>query len=504
MKTSLLKKIQLFCFLAFLSAVINPLAQAQSPQGEILYDSPSFKVLRIWGTHAERGYAYGFIIGSQINTMMNNYIKPGFGNYYSTARSLILNETNFEFEEKHLVEAAAIIEGMNASGNNPNNLDITDLLVGNAMLDIQGLLGMKGGPGCSTLISWGDATNGTSLNGHAVATRHLDWSSNSVLLNNHLLVIHQPAEQDEQNWMMIGFAGMMGALSGINNQTAVFQHMMDDYSGAGQQGKAYKPIWFAMREAVEAWDYNQDGINDAADLESVMNNSSNGYANGYIISCVADEAADDDHTAMIAELAPTAPTHVYRTNGFADSIPGDNLYCANYQIARNDLLHFCSRYNSIRNHIGNGTMLGVEENWTLMRDWSHQSNNIQLMQFAPSQNHFRIAVKKTSPAYLSDFVDFDLNEILNETTGIETVQNFSTLKLYPNPASKTMILEHKLQSIKPVALKIINSSMTEMAFSYRIISKNQIEINTDQLISGIYVLSIMVDEKVLLAKFVKL
>lgn len=504
MKTNLLKKFQLFCLFAFLSVIINPPAQAQSPQGEIIYDSPSFKILRIWGTHAERGYAYGFIMGSQINTMINNYIKPGFGNYYSTARSLIQNETNFEFEEKHLVEATAIIAGMNASGNNPNNLDITDLLVGNAMLDIQGLLGIKGGPGCSTLMSWGDATNGTSLNGHAVATRHLDWTSNSVLLNNHLLVIHQPAEQDEQNWMMIGFAGMMGALSGINNQTAVFQHMMDDYSGTGQQGKAYKPIWFAMREVVEELDYNQDGINDAADLEAVMNSSLNGFANGYIISCVADGAADDDHMAKVAELASTTPTHVYRTNGFADSIPGDNLYCANYQIARNDMLHFCSRYNSIRNHIGNGTMLGVDENWTLMRDWSHQSNNIQLMQFAPSQNHFRIAVKKTSPAYLSDFVDFDLNEILNETTGIETIQNLSVLRLYPNPASETIIVEHKLQPNKPIALKILNSSMTEMAFSYRQIGKNHIEINTNQLNPGIYILTLIVDEKVLLAKFVKL
>ncbi len=83
--------------------------------------------------------------------------------------------------------------------------------------------------GCSSLISWGDATIGTDLDGKSVISRQLDWGVNSDLVNNQIICIHLPSEIDEQNWIGIGFAGMFSVLSGFNQDVGVFQHMMNDY-----------------------------------------------------------------------------------------------------------------------------------------------------------------------------------------------------------------------------------------------------------------------------------
>lgn len=477
---------------------------SQTVQGEIYYDSPAFKVLRVWGTHQERGFAYGYLAGAQISQMINNYLKPSFGVYYNTARNMVSNAANFQFDPKHLVEINAIVAGMNASGNNASNLDTVDLLVGNCMLDIQGVLMLQSGLGCSSLMSWGDATSSTPLAGHAVVTRHLDWTSNTTLLNNHLLVIHQPSEADEQNWIMAGFAGMVGALSGVNNQLALFQHVMSDYNGSGSAGKAYKPIWMAMRQALEEIDYNADGYNDASDAMASFNDSPNGFAAGFLISALADNALHDSLSAMVSELTPTLPTHTYRTSLFPDSIPGDNLYSANYQIGRNNMLHFCSRYNAVKTQLGDGTAMGIEESWALMRDWSHQSNNIQVMQYAPFLNHFRFGVKKTIPAYQSDYVDFDLQEMLNEVTRVVPLTYHGAYTVFPNPGKEQIFLRLPEKMLETPLVEIYGQQQKIMSNQSHVPdSGNLMSMDVSHFPAGVYIIKVTTSREVNCVKFIK-
>ena len=419
--------------LAFILANIS--LNAQSVNGVVLFDTLNLKGVKVWGTHQERGYAYGYLLAQDIHMMITSYIKPVLGTSYANARNLVTAGNDLSIDSKYLTEAQGIIDGMNAVGYNPGNLDATDILVGNSLLDLMKLLGMKSSMGCSSLMDWGDATVGTPLNGKSVITRHLDWTSNATLLNNQLMVVHQPSEAGEQPWIMIGFAGMMSALSGVNATLGTFQHVMDDFTGATAHNMHFTPVWLAMRDALESDDYNADGSCNVQDVKSALNASPNGFADGYIVSALAASSPADSLVAMVAELTPASPTHTYRYNTFADSIPGDNLYTANYQIGRNNLLHFCNRYNGIRNHIGNGTLIGIPENWILMRDWSHQSNNIQCIQFAPEANHLQISVKKTLPAYQQDSLVFDLGQLLNQQVGIVETKPSSGLCLYPNPAT---------------------------------------------------------------------
>ncbi len=415
---------------------------AQPVKGFIYADTAGVQVVKVWGTHQERGYALGYLTGTKITDVIVNYLKPEFGVFYPMARNIIIQGNDLEIDVVYKAEAQAVVDGMNASGTNPSNLDQTDILVGNTFLEITNLLMMQSGMNCSELMSWGDATAGTDLDGKPVIARHLDWEYSTVLSRNNVIVVHFPSETEEQKWLLIGFSGMFSALSGFNQEFGAFQNMMDDNYTQGTNGKHYIPIWFALRRAMEAADYNGDGARNVQDVRSSLQDCTMGFADGFIISALGQSAGYDSLVAMVAELAPGAPTHTYRYSNYPDSIPGDNLYTANYQIARNNAMHFCSRYNGIRNHIGDGTLIGLDTNWNLMRDWSHLPANLQFMQYAPESDFMRISVYRNSkPAWQNDPVVFTLTELFDDpTVGTGDSPELPRVWCIPNPASGSIRL----------------------------------------------------------------
>ncbi len=415
--------------------------------GTIESDTNNLQIVKVWGNHYERGFAYGYLLGSEINQVFNSYLKPQFGAYYSIARDMIAQGQDLHIDTIYQYEAKAIAAGMDSAGTNVTHMDYIDLLVCNSFLDIAKLMGQKMGMGCSSLLSWGNATNGTSLDGMASISRHLDWTKNPILINNQVLLVHLPSEENLQNWAGIGFAGMFSVLSGFNQHVGVFQHMMDDFNGTSPSGQAYEPIWFSLRKAIEHFDYNLDGHHDVLDVQSALAENQQGYAEGYLISALAaNTSGQNERVALIAELAPTEPFLTFRNNSYADSIPGDNLYTANYQIARDSAYHFCNRYNQVVSALGNGTQLDDQAQWVLMRDHSHLAHNLQFMQFVPEKDLFRMAnIEGFTSAYLLDSVDYSIQALLSPSLQLEESTLSSTeWLLYPNPTADIVHLSiHK-------------------------------------------------------------
>lgn len=386
---------------------------AQPVQGYIVVDTSGIQVLKVWGTHAQRGYAQGYLTGTRITDLIKNYIKPSFGPYYNIAKSIITAGVDIQMPPDYAIESQSVVDGMNAAGSNPENFDQTDILLANSFLDVSNLLAKKlQGNGCSTLMSWGDATLGTDLDGKAICSRHMDWTVSPVLYNNNTLIVHFPSEANERPWLLIGYSGMLSALSGVNPDFAVFQQMMSDVNIPGQHNQLYEPIWMTLRKALEVVDYNNDGANNVQDVRSALADRSTGFADAYIVTTMSKNNQVDSLVAMVAEIAPTTPTHTYRYNDFPDSIPGDNLYAANNRIKRNNAMNFCNRYNGIRNNIGDGTLISTIRNWELLRDFSHQSTNMQFMQYGPESDLLQMSVFRDGrPAYMNDPVVFSLADL---------------------------------------------------------------------------------------------
>jgi hypothetical protein len=264
-------------------------------------------------------------------------------------------------------------------------------------------------------MNWNDATAGTDLNGNSVISRHGDYSPVSqAVLDNFIILIHIPSEPDLQPWLHIGAAGEMAATASLNSSGFfIGKNDIDDQNWNPNTVVGYEPVIFTIRRAMESLDYNQDGENNIKDIMDVISSNQNGYSNGYTFSVLGPSTAVyDSMIAVIAEVAPEEPFITYRNNNFQDAIPGDNLYAANSQIARNNSLNFCSRYTNMVSNIGWGTSISSQANWDMMKEFSNLGNlNVYFVQFVPEWNQLKLSVTRDNIlGFLNDPVTFDVGE----------------------------------------------------------------------------------------------
>ena len=107
---------------------------AQNINGIIESDSANLTVVKVWGTHYERGFAYGYLMGAQISDMVEGYIKPVFGPYLDDARQIIIDGEDLQIDSVYINEAIGVVDGMDSAGTNFGGIDYIDGLVFNSFL----------------------------------------------------------------------------------------------------------------------------------------------------------------------------------------------------------------------------------------------------------------------------------------------------------------------------------------------------------------------------------
>jgi hypothetical protein len=388
---------------------------------------------------------------------------------------------------------------MAEAGIDTTGVNYLDILVANSFLDLEGFSSFKNlnmSNGCSSLMSWGDATINTPLNGKSVISRHLDWTASASIVNNQVMVAHIPSEADEQPWVMIGFAGQISALSGVSNSgLGAFQHMMSDFSGQqAQTNQAYEPVWFTIRKALETYDYNSDGFHNCTDIRDAVSSNPQGYADGYIITGIASSVAGEDSLiAIVAEIAPLSPLMEFRDNSYKDSIPGDNLYAANYMIRRNNLQHYCSRYLGAVYGLDNGILVSAQKNWSIMRDYSNAgSGNIQFMQFVPEERYVDItAYRSGQPAYMQDSTRYYLDSLFDIQVSVSKfTRSENKIRVAPNPVnnSANIFFESQENEECMVIISDLQAKIVNVKGSVKI---NQVSISASDYNKGVYTVKVL-------------
>lgn len=400
-----------------LSLIFN--LNGQSVNGIIVSEQDNLSVVKVWGTHEERGYAYGYLMADKIFEVHEKFIKPSFSAHYDFVRKIIEDETHLKIDEVYKLEAKAIVRGMTDNGIELFKIDYIDILLANSYLDVLGLNRGSFLSGCSTLASWGTATDKTMENGQTVITRHLDWQPYDPLVNNQVVVIHIPSESDEQPWLSVGFAGQMSVISGCNkNGVCAFQHdLSDPLQGTTKVGVKYDPIWFTLRTALEKKDPNGDGKNNVLDVKHELIKNEKGYVDGYIIVATANSTEENDSLiAMVAEITPGTPHFSFRDISFEDGLEGKNLYAANGSVKRNSKRNYCKRYLGVAKSVGKGEKISAEKSWKIMREKSvNESPNIHFMQFVPESGVFKLAVYNNKiNAYEFEPKTYNLHELFKK------------------------------------------------------------------------------------------
>lgn len=255
-----------------------------------LHEVDGQRVLHVWGSHFEMGYAQGYILADEIVYMMNNYALSLLPDLIYFLGHMVVPYL-FEFPEEYLEEAHGIIEGINNSNANSflpalgRKIDVSDLVFANA-------LGDMGAMACSTQIAWDKGTmRDPMLQGETAMVRNLDWTlagpDKYLLSRNTIVIVYTPSTPNTNSVASVTFPGFIGCLSCMNEQ-GVSVALNIAHNGIGLLGINYAQkfthIEVTLRQALHAGDLNGDGVNS---IQDVIDNVADSVRSGAFVINIA-------------------------------------------------------------------------------------------------------------------------------------------------------------------------------------------------------------------------
>ncbi len=289
----------LMATLLFLSWTARAWAE---PVNGVFRTVSGIRVLHIWGTHHEMGYAHGYLLGAQIVDLFDRVFVPlvGGAEHMQANRDKFLER--FEMPAWHTEEVDGIIAGITASGASlyvdalGRDLDATDLATMDALSDIRTLYE------CASFAAWGDATGtDTVLQGESALARNLDWWTPAgepyTLAANTLVIGREP--DDARATLMVGFTGLSGCYSCMNEAGVATTRMMSNHGTMPWQmdfSRPFTPLNIVMRDALEAADVDGDEASTVNNVVAALGASARSSAYNIM---VVGRAADGREPAVV-------------------------------------------------------------------------------------------------------------------------------------------------------------------------------------------------------------
>lgn len=215
------------------------------------------RVLHVFGSHYEMGFAHGYLLGEDIKLMMEKYLiqfllNDNTGNWATAVKRA---ETQFQFG-RFDDEITGLYDGMVASDMDMQvdtfgrDLTIGDLKVWIAMYDI-GLIT----PLCSSFSVWGDAA-GESQVLHA---RNMDFPydiENGYAASKFMLIAYHPS--GGQEYVVATWPGAIAVGTGMNASGLAFTvNVAPGPQDTSYTRNDYVPTGLTFREILE--DVSGDG-----------------------------------------------------------------------------------------------------------------------------------------------------------------------------------------------------------------------------------------------------
>ncbi|MFH0983006.1 MAG: C45 family peptidase [Planctomycetota bacterium] len=209
------------------------------------------RVLKLWGTPYERGYAHGYLVGPDIvqlfqTAVLDPRILADPQRYETAVRRDFAAKMKFDPERRE--ELKGMLDGIVASVGPAGlrmerlgrNLDLGDLEAVNALADWYRFL-------CSSFSAWGDGQGG----GEMVTARNLDFLTLPGLDTQHLIIVYLDPGPGKKRWVSLAWSGLIGAYTAMNEEGVTIS--MHDAEGRQPSGAGpFVPRSIALRDALEA------------------------------------------------------------------------------------------------------------------------------------------------------------------------------------------------------------------------------------------------------------
>lgn len=269
-----------------------------------------FRVLRVWGSPQEMGFAHGYLLGEEIikNFIPNGYL-PGHNDLKELDRAQQTLIPYIQYPKNTRDELQGIYDGIVArfGGKSPTlpNLDrrlhLNDLILLNAGDMIRAY-------GCSGFTVWGDKTDGQGV----ITSRNFDfYIAGPHVLDQQLILVRHP--KNKKSVASIAFPAYIGTFTGINaDGVCAFMH-----DGTGRRIR--KPSGQTIPVSLVLKDILEDATPKTAPSIAREKLSKNiPYPFSYLVRVVTPSLNG----------AIKTPAHVYRVDGSGLSEnPNDDNYC---------------------------------------------------------------------------------------------------------------------------------------------------------------------------------
>lgn len=366
------------------------------------------RVLRVWGTPAERGYAQGYLLASDIVTLLDEYLDGNVLAY----RTVTLPMTRLmRISPEYEAELRGMLTGIESRSGGPANvpsldraLAYDDLVAINCIPDLALF-------GCSSFAAWGSMT----ADGGTLAGRNLDWRRLDALDGSQIVVAYAPwAEQKRLGWVSVTWPGYIGCLTGMNAEGVTVS--MHDVRAGPPTTVGFTPRGLTLRDAIES----ARAASAVEDVGRVLRGRTSAVGNNVPVAV--------PHTGKAAASVVFEYDGVLSlSGGVTVRTPDERSYqvCTNHYVKRAQRRD-CQRFAAIQARLTDlatrDERLDLDGAWEILRTVERPGNGVSLplltyqsVVFEPNRRRLHVALSREGrPAPRFKPVTFTVGELLNK------------------------------------------------------------------------------------------
>jgi hypothetical protein len=232
------------------------------------------RVLNLWGTHYEMGFAHGFLLGSEIVEFAEGYALGYLVNPWDYENVLLpFMKYAFTVDNRYQEELDGLYDGILASGTDiyldplGRDLNADDIFASNLVAELGQL-------SCSATFGWGAATAADPvLSGGSAFVRDLDWGIDPTgfLNTKSIIIAFHPSLSDEKPFVSISWPGLITVLTAFNEDGVAGAINYGNHQGTGfVLPNHYTGIGFSLRAGIERRDSDGDGFETHFDIHHAI------------------------------------------------------------------------------------------------------------------------------------------------------------------------------------------------------------------------------------------
>lgn len=383
------------------------------------------RVLKLWGTAEQRGYAHGYLLGAEIMEVFEGVIlSPNVmedpRRYETEIRAKFLRKMRFSPEQRAELEGMlrGVVDAVGVEGTRLDqlnrNLDVRDLMAGNSFADWARF-------GCSSFSAWGEAT----AEGGTITARNLDFLVLPPLETLHVLIAHLepgggkpltggPSVKGKQRWVTVAWPSLIGAYTAMNEQGATISM----HYGPGLEPThtgAFVPSSLALREAMQT----AGGATAVADVRRILASQPSMFGfNMHVSSPFAgqpDPAAVFEYDGDLSKDGGVTP-RLSTAAPLKDWIACTNHYCRRGKPPTDLQESSLARYAAIEKALTEARQqhrkIDVPFAWQVI-DSVGNENTLHSVVFLPNRKELHVKLARQGvPAMAAGPVRFELGELL--------------------------------------------------------------------------------------------